>query len=184
MGYEASQVLKKPSSFMSVPNDLLKFLRERFALDWTGIHGAAHWARVRETGIRLARTTGASIPVIEYFAFLHDSCRETDGGDSEHGPRAARFAREIRQRYISLDDQEFELLIEAIKSHTGGTEATNITVATCWDADRLDLGRIDIVPDSGYLLTEAARHPETIEWAWQRSMAWREQRLRANPEIL
>ncbi|MEN1958120.1 hypothetical protein [Luteimonas changyuni] len=33
-------------------------LRKEFRLDWNGIHGAAHWARVRFHGVSLARGLG------------------------------------------------------------------------------------------------------------------------------
>jgi hypothetical protein len=38
-------------------------------------------------------------------------------------------------------------------------------VQVCWDADRLDLLRVGIRPNARYLCTEAARLPETLEWA-------------------
>jgi len=43
-----------------ITNALIETLKQQFALDWTGIHGAPHWARVRENGLRLASATGAS----------------------------------------------------------------------------------------------------------------------------
>ena len=51
----------------------------------------------------------------------------------------------------------------------GGTEA-DVTVQTCWDADRLDLGRVGIRPHPRYLCTPAARSAEVIEWAHARSL--------------
>ncbi|MCK9230516.1 MAG: hypothetical protein M0Q23_07305 [Syntrophales bacterium] len=36
--------------------------------------------------------------------------------------------------------------------HTG-----NIHIAACWDADRLDLGRVGIVPDEAFMNTEIGR---------------------------
>jgi uncharacterized protein len=30
-------------------------------------------------------------------------------------------------------------------------------VATCWDADRLDIGRVGIVPNSKYLFSDEAK---------------------------
>jgi uncharacterized protein len=50
----------------------------------------------------------------------------------------------------------------------GGTEG-DITVQTCCDADRLDLGRV-VVPDPARLCTSAARDPDMIEWAYWRSI--------------
>jgi len=35
--------------------------------------------------------------------------------------------------------------------------AVNATVATCWDADRLDLGRVGIKPDARYLFSDEAK---------------------------
>ncbi len=32
----------------------------------------------------------------------------------------------------------------------------------CWDSDRLDLGRVDVVPDPDYLCTDYARRPDVI----------------------
>ena len=160
---------------MAIPGNLIKFLRTTFRLSWKGIHGAPHWARVRDNGLRLAGVTGANVEVVEYFAFLHDVCREDDGKDPEHGLRAARLTKSIRERYITLENRELELLLEALEGHTGGTNPSNVTVATCWDADRLDLGRIHIVPDPQFLMTDAGRDPETINWAVRRSVIWRDQ---------
>jgi uncharacterized protein len=47
--------------------------------------------------------------------------------------------------------------------------AADITIQTCWDADRLDLGRVGIVPDPARLCTVAARDPDLIRWAIERS---------------
>jgi uncharacterized protein len=40
---------------------------------------------------------------------------------------------------------------------------------TCWDADRLDLGRVGKRPSPRFLGTEYARRKDTIEWAYRRS---------------
>ena len=42
-----------------ITQDLIRVIRRQFALDWHGIHGALHWTRVRENGLRLAKITGA-----------------------------------------------------------------------------------------------------------------------------
>ena len=60
---------------------LVAMLRREFALEWEGIHGAPHWARVRRNGLRIAAVTKASARVVELFAFLHDARRLHDGGD-------------------------------------------------------------------------------------------------------
>ena len=46
----------------------------------------------------------------------------------------------------------------------------------CWDADRLDLLRVGIVPDPRRLCTPFARLEETIDGACKRAMDWLEDR--------
>jgi uncharacterized protein len=156
-----------------VTQALVGFLRGHFALDWHGIHGASHWARVRANGLRLATHTGANTRVIEAFAFIHDACRENDGHDPLHGERAARLAEEIHGRYLFIDEPELRLLQVACTGHSEGGLKGDVTVLTCWDADRLDLGRVAVRPAPRRLCTPAARDPAILEWAYQRSIrAW------------
>ena len=149
---------------------LISAIKSEYQLDWHGIHGVSHWARVRDVGLRLAEKTGANTRVIELFAFLHDSRRFNDNNDPEHGNRAVSLAETLRGRAIHLADEEFELLSYACKHHTFGHLDGDITVLTCWDADRLDLGRVGIVPLPDKLCTSAARDSRMIEWAYKRSI--------------
>ncbi|MCD6286826.1 MAG: hypothetical protein J7M39_13020 [Anaerolineae bacterium] len=121
--------------------------------------------------MRLAQINGANTAVVEYFAFLHDIKRLNDGRDPHHGQRSADFARTIRNTLIHLDDTQFEQLIYACAEHTRGLTDTDITIGTCWDADRLDLARVGIIPDPKRLCTEAARDPAIRKWAVRRSRA-------------
>jgi uncharacterized protein len=104
---------------------------------------------------------------------LHDACPRSDGGDAEHGARAAILATTIRPPHIHLDDEGFELLSEACYHHTRCRHHRDIAVRTRWDADRLDLGRVGIVPDPRHVCTEFARQPEVIDWAYRRSLSGR-----------
>ena len=149
---------------------LIEAIRSHYALDWHGIHGASHWARVRNNGLKLAAKTGANQKVVELFAFLHDSCRLNDGYDREHGRRAARFAESLLGSQIFLPDHDFELLVHACTNHTWGNTVADITVQTCWDADRLDLGRVGTIPDPKRLCTAAAKEKSMIEWTYQKSI--------------
>lgn len=154
-----------------ISQDLIATLRDHFRLEWTGIHGAPHWARVRENGLRLAAITGAQTRVVEAFAFVHDSCRLDDYADPDHGMRAAEFSRKlVHRKKLLLTPDELELLVRACEGHSTGRTVEDITVCTCWDADRLDLGRVGIVPRAEYLCTEPARHPALIQWAYERSL--------------
>ena len=150
--------------------ELVELLRSGFALDWNGIHGVSHWSRVRVNGLRLAHTTGANPRVVECFAFLHDSRRVDDGFDPDHGARAAVLAGELCGAVINLSGRELDLLQDAGTHHSGGRTRGDVTVLTCWDADRLDLGRVGARPDPDRLCTDAARDPAVIEWAYRRSL--------------
>lgn len=149
---------------------LLTALRREFALDWHGIHGAAHWARVRHNGLHLAPATGAVTRVVELFAVLHDVKRQNDDDDPDHGERAAEFALSRRGTLFHLADRELELLLTACAGHSSGSRAGDPTVLTCWDADRLDLGRVGVVPQASRLCTSAARDPKIIAAAHARSL--------------
>jgi uncharacterized protein len=78
-------------------------------MDLHGIHGVAHWQRVREKGVRIAKQTGANPLIVELFAFLHDCCREDDGTDSGHGERAAEFGLSLRKSILHLSDADFRV---------------------------------------------------------------------------
>ena len=146
-------------------NVILHVVLEDYALPWDGDHGVAHWARVLENGLRLAGETGANVEVVRLFAVLHDSRRVNEVTDPDHGPRAAEFARTLRGGLFDLTDHEFGLLHRACAGHTHERTHPDVTIQTCWDADRLDLGRVGITPHPSRLCTEVARRPETIRWA-------------------
>lgn len=148
----------------------LSFARSEFRLDWDGIHGARHWARVRHNGLLLAAETGANARVIEYFAFIHDIGRHNDHHDPEHGHRAAAIAKKIAGDLIDVTEHELTLLVEACQLHSDGHQEADVTVMACWDADRLDLGRVGIRPHPSRLCTRVARRSDIIQAAYERSL--------------
>ena len=116
---------------------------------WTlgELHGISHWERVERNGLLLA-TPECDVTVIRLFAYLHDSCREDDSYDEEHGPRAAKMIVGLRKTLLKdLSDQQFETLQKAIRLHTNTLSTGNPTINACFDADRLDLDRVNITPD-------------------------------------
>lgn len=140
-----------------------------YTLPVTGIHGVAHWARVLQTGLRLAERTGADADVVTLFAVFHDARRINEGTDPEHGRRGADLAGRLRAE-LGLPDLQWELLRHACTHHTDGTTDGDVTVQTCWDADRLDLWRVGITPGRPRLCTGAARDPEMHAWTRERSL--------------
>ncbi len=156
----------------TISKSLVAVLKAGFRLDWHGIHGAAHWARVRQNGLVLAERTGGrvNVRVVELFAFLHDSCRHDDGCDPMHGARAAASIDALVDALPALSAEERRLLAHACTRHSSGLTEAELTVQICWDADRLDLGRVGHRPDPTRLCTKAAKDGELIEWAYRRSL--------------
>lgn len=151
---------------------LLDAIRAEYQMDWNGIHGYAHWCRVRENGLVIARENGANRKVVELFAFTHDCMRRNDGDDPQHGLRASLHIKAKLIDYIDLTPEELGLLCTACELHTIGRTEADVTIQTCWDADRLDLMRVGIMPQKFYLCTEVARRDEVIRSAMDRSCKW------------
>ena len=155
------------SNVLSV--ELLDHLLEQFPLGRSVIHGKDHWMRVLYNGRMLTRETGANLNVVELFSIIHDCKRDNDDYDLEHGRRAAEYVKEIHSKWLNINDKEAELLIEACEYHSDGLTEADITVQTCWDADRLDLGRVGTTPKSSYLGSSLASDQNFIEMAIMRS---------------
>ena len=152
---------------------LLRAITDQFRLFPRSPHGPAHWMRVRCNGLELAKQTRANTRVIELFAVFHDSCRENDDHDPDHGPRGAVLAEICRDMGLfSCSDEELELLQAACYGHTHESHHPDPTIATCWDADRLDLPRVGIIPVPHRLCTEPARSEVMIDQARARAEDW------------
>ena len=134
---------------------LIALIKSEFKLDWQGIHGASHWARVLHHGKNIGVLRKADLLVVELFGFLHDSCRLDDAKDPQHGARAAEFAHGIHGDYYQLQPKQLDKLCYALKHHSGGETSMDPTIQTCWDADRLDLGRVGIFPSPKFLSPQA-----------------------------
>jgi uncharacterized protein len=87
--------------------------------------------------------------------------------DDGHGHRGADLAASLRESLVHLDDRRFDLLYEACRLHTDGGTSGDLAMQVCWDADRLDLGRVGIRPRPQKLCT-AATHG-LIDWAHERA---------------
>lgn len=118
------------------------------------VHGPAHWRRVERNGLLLASRSGADVTVVRLFALFHDSRRVDDGWDRGHGARGAEYAKSLRSFFSDLSDDRFEKLHYACTWHTDGGNHGDATIGTCWDADRLDLGRVGIIPSPEFMSTE------------------------------
>ena len=148
---------------------IIRAILAGYTLDRRGIHGLSHWARVLENGLRLAETTGADARIVRLFAVFHDSRRENEGTDPGHGRRGAEFAASVRNSLLDLNDADSETLRIACALHTDERFHSDPTVQTCWDADRLDLGRVGKKVDPAFLGRAAGGDGTLLRWADERA---------------
>ncbi len=130
----------------------------------SSIHGPSHWRAVGATAAELADAAGpaADRELLLLFALLHDAKREDDGYDPDHGPRAAILLEQLRvEDRLTLDDARAARLAEALRDHTRGTTHDDVTIGVCWDADRLLIGRVGLVPDARFCSTHDGRRRAT-----------------------
>jgi len=142
--------------------ELLNIIKQDFKLNLYGYHGIYHWQRVFLNTQKLAKYYNVQSEVFELFSILHDSKRENEHLDINHGKRASEFVKKlIEEKYIKLNTRDEEQLIYACANHTK-PDVTNpfyndIIVQICFDADKMDIGRVGIVPDEKYFLTQYAK---------------------------
>lgn len=155
-------VMKHPEH--GFDDELLQIVSGQFSLELNGDHGVYHWHRVYKNALKLAEHYGVESRVFMLFALLHDSKRANEFTDSRHGHRGAKYAGLLKDNVSivkELSKQEFALLEYACSSHTitdmSHSLADNLIVNICWDADRLDIGRVGFVVDAKYMCTDYAK---------------------------
>jgi uncharacterized protein len=141
----------------------------------SAIHGPRHSAHVSRFGHLLAEAMGLPAQArvcVEVFAWTHDLARRDDGGGAEHAIDGAAYYTEYAPRLFPfLDAVQHEILRLAIAHHADGTVAGELvyagatdhidwdpelleqTIGCCWDADRLDLPRVGVVPRESRMST-------------------------------
>ena len=130
---------------------------DEFQCDPDSIHGPNHWRRVERNALKISASNGANVDVVKLFAVFHDSRRQNDSVDFEHGGRGAKYAASLRGVLFNLSDEYFVLLRYACVWHTHGKLSDDPTIGACWDADRLDLTRIGETPEARFMSTALGR---------------------------
>lgn len=137
---------------------------QHFRLGEKSYHGVMHWDNVFYWARMLyAGGLGIDMQVVEAFCAWHDVARIDEGFDPDHGPRAARLVTDAS----GLTEEQMTQLRWAISEHSAGGTTDDVTVGTCWDADRCDLSRINVTPRESYMSTNAgkryARYLQTMD---------------------
>ena len=146
-----------PEVIMRITEKVWESVIKKTNTSKSSVHGASHWVRVERNGVYIAQNIGADEVVVSLFALFHDCRRVNDGLDPEHGLRGAKFAESMRNEMDFLTDKQFEKLYYACKWHTDKNHTDDLTIGACWDADRLDLGRVGTKPRVEFLNTKPAR---------------------------
>lgn len=122
-------------------------------------HGPWHWEKVEKNALDLSKkTSGSDKLVAQLFALIHDTKRENEFDDPEHGHRAASYAKELFDKAkLLITSKQLEKLMFACSYHNDGSTSNDPTIGVCWDADRLDLPRVGIIPEKQFLSTQAAK---------------------------
>jgi uncharacterized protein len=156
-------LLELEDIYKVVPKDVIKDIFDEFELDLLdGYHGFYHWSRVIENGMFLSEDNGTNLNVIIAFGFFHDCKRENDDEDPEHGFRGSQIMAEYKDR-LGLTNEEFQKAYTACDGHTNEKHHEDLDIATCWDADRLDLMRVGIYPKPEFLNNDLAKEDWVIE---------------------
>ena len=121
------------------------------------IHGPDHWARVERNGLYVAQKTGANKTIVQLFAVFHDCMRLNDHVDPGHGRRGAEYAAQIKDELIDIPQNDFDKFYYACEWHTDKVGVDDITIAACWDADRLDIDRVGYRLDPQYMNSKPAQ---------------------------
>lgn len=153
---------------------MLQHLRRQFKINWWGHHGVRHWARVRRNARIIAQhVDGVDTAVTDLFAIIHDAWREDEWEDPGHGWRSMAWLRKLHgETRLGLTHQQFHTLLVAIERHSEPKpHAYNITMAACWNADRLDLGRVGITPAERFMYPEALPPYNVIGAIHKRALA-------------
>ena len=145
---------------------IIHTILKKYPLPHHGIHGVAHWARVLENGLCLSEVIRVNVEVVQLFAIFHDFQRATEETDPSHGIRRAQFAAKLRGKLFDLNNDDFDLLFVACAGHEARPTDDDPTVQTCWDADRLDRGRVGAKIDPLWLGEAIVEeHADIMEWA-------------------
>jgi uncharacterized protein len=138
-------------------------------------HGPRHWRDVARVGLTILRKMEATDEMggaVFCFAAIHDTQRENEYYDPEHGARAATVMHRLAPPSSLLRGGVEHALALALHGHDAGQNLAaaldgpvhsrvdhtlTMIQGVCWDADRLTIKRVGIEPEVGYMSTPIVR---------------------------
>ena len=167
--------MKVETSLLFSPRRIIALIKP-FARCDSRVHGVAHWARVFRFGMLLADALDLSDIerlAVALFAWTHDLARTDDQHGRNHAKEGAEYlAHVVSQCFCDFPQDVLDITAMAIRYHSHGDNAEEIlhqypvdkaapwpresllnVWGCCWDADRLDLLRLNIFPDDNKMST-------------------------------
>ena len=163
------------TSLLLTPSKILPYITP-MAKHNSSLHGVAHWTRVHRYGLLLADSL--ELPdteklAIALFGWTHDLARTDDAGGNVHAYDGAKYVQVVTDNlFRDFPNTTLDVVKVAIRYHSDGmnteeaihelaiTEHSNWSresvlnvIGCCWDADRLDLLRLGIVPNESKMST-------------------------------
>lgn len=122
----------------------------------SNIHGIKHLRKVAYLAGRFATCLNTNIEAAVIGGYLHDCARIDDGVGNHHAHKSAVLAEKILNE-IYPNYVESKTIYNAIYSHADGLISDDKIIGCVWDADRLNLIRLGIIPQLDLLSTPVAR---------------------------
>ena len=124
--------------------------------------GTKSWFMMRRFNGRMLRTTFGRYPEVPLaIARLKAPDVLADMADEQTaGQRRRDLFRVVLDEWLKKD-----------QAKNKSVHQVKVTIQVCWDADRLDLGRVGIRPSYHKLCTATAKSPFVMEAAFKRSQA-------------
>ena len=120
--------------------DILPKLKKISKQTEFGYHGLTHTEQTVLYGLDLAITCAYDPMPVMLACALHDIRRTNSAQSDDHASKAVPFARKfLYENYPMLPYATVEEIINAIKNHSDGKIAKDLTAACMWDADRIRL---------------------------------------------
>lgn len=125
----------------------------------TNIHGVQHLRQVAFLAGRFAYSLNVDYKTAIIGGYLHDCARSDDGGGNSHAHESAFLAKRIIETNWSSTD--IDKIFYAIYYHADGLNTNDPFIGCIWDADRLNLVRLGLIPKVELLSTEFAKRIHT-----------------------
>ena len=107
---------------------------------------------------------------VRYHKVVHHFLMKPVGGDLAEPIDHLLLQADLTAMPPGDRDARLQDMVQTTERRLQAAGVGDVTIQTCWDADRLDLSRVGIRPDPKKLCTKAAKDPAMISWAYERSI--------------